>query len=90
MEMRHQRGKRSEIAPRLAVSAGFIAALHSVPAFAYLDPGTGSIILQGLLAAFAMVAAAGSLFWKRIKDFFSSIFSRKDSRTTEPQQDPET
>jgi len=41
------------------------------PAHAYLDPGTGSIILQGLIAAVAAVAVTGKLYWEKIKSFFS-------------------
>jgi len=40
-------------------------------AFAYIDPGTGSILLQGLLAGLAAVAVAGKVFWLRIKSFFT-------------------
>jgi len=36
------------------------------PAFAYLDPGTGSAILQGVIAAIAAVGIAGKLYWHRI------------------------
>lgn len=43
-----------------AVIAGTAA-----PAHAYLDPGTGSMILQVLLGGFAGVALAGRLYWRR-------------------------
>lgn len=36
------------------------------PAHAYLDPGTGSAILQGVIAAIAAVGIAGKLYWHRI------------------------
>ena len=36
-----------------------LLALPAAPAYAYLDPGTGSILLQGLLAAVAGGAVAG-------------------------------
>ena len=41
------------------------------PAHAYLDPGTGSILLQGLIASFALGLATIKLWWYRIKSFFS-------------------
>ena len=47
-------------------------------AFAYLDPGTGSILLQGLIAGLAAIAVTGRLFWARIKGIFSKG-STKDS-----------
>lgn len=39
----------------------------SRPAYAYLDPGTGAIILQVLLGGFAGVLVVGRLYWQRIK-----------------------
>jgi hypothetical protein len=37
----------------------------AAPAYAYLDPGTGSMILQVLLGGFAGLALAGKLYWRR-------------------------
>ena len=51
----------------------------ATPASAYLDPGTGSIILQGALAAIAGAIVVLKLYWMRVKYFFSSIFSSKES-----------
>ena len=42
------------------------AALIPVTAFAYLDPGTGSMLLQVILGGVAAVAVALKLFWYRI------------------------
>jgi Na+/proline symporter len=36
------------------------------PALAYVDPGTGSILLQLLLGGLAGVAVVWKLFWSRI------------------------
>ena len=40
-------------------------------AFAYLDPGTGSMIIQGAIAAIAMVGLTVKTYWYRLKDWFS-------------------
>jgi hypothetical protein len=53
----------------------FMAALAmllvlATPVYAYIDAGTGSLILQVLLGGLAGVAVAWRLFWHRIKDFF--------------------
>lgn len=40
------------------------------PAFAYLDPGTGSIMLQLLLGGVAGALMILKLYWYRIKSFF--------------------
>ena len=50
-----------------------IGCFFPINAFAYLDPGTGSIIIQALIAG---VAAAG-LFFREVKNFFLGLFSRK-------------
>ncbi len=39
-------------------------------AHAYLDPGSGSILLQLLLGGFAGAAMVVKLYWHRLKAFF--------------------
>ena len=39
-------------------------------AYAYLDPGTGSALLQGVLAALAAIVVAAKLYWHRLLRFF--------------------
>ena len=39
--------------------------IGSAPAYAYLDPGTGSMILQVLLGGVAGLAIAGKFYWHR-------------------------
>lgn len=45
----------------------------SASAHAYLDPGTGSILVQSLLAGIAGAAAVLSLYWQRLKTFFTNM-----------------
>jgi len=47
--------------------------LWTVPAYAYLDPTTGSILLQGLLAGVAGVLVVGRVYWTRVKAFFRRL-----------------
>ncbi len=44
--------------------------------YAYLDPGTGSYILQLVLAGILGVLFAVKMFWVKVKSFFVNIFSR--------------
>ena len=44
--------------------------LVPLPALAYLDPGTGSMLLQVILGGVAAVGVALKLFWYRIIRFF--------------------
>ena len=38
---------------------------------AYIDPGSGSIIIQAILGAIAAVGTTLSIYWSKIKKFFS-------------------
>ena len=37
------------------------------PAYGYLDPGTGSLIVQGAIAAVVGIGMSVKLYWSRIK-----------------------
>ena len=71
------------------VVAALIGTAYVSPAYAYLDPGTGSILLQGLLAAIAGATAAVGVYWQRIKCILSSMFSSKKSTAATTEQDSE-
>ena len=53
----------------LTLSALFYGSF-STPAHAYLDPGTGSMILQILLGGVAGVAVAGRFYWHKLLSLF--------------------
>lgn len=52
-------------------------------AFAYLDPGTGSMLIQLVLGGLAGIAVAGRLFWVQITGFFQGLFSRSKNEPVE-------
>ncbi len=56
---------------KLAILGIGCALLVAAPAQAYIDPGTGSLILQGLLAAIAGALLTLRLYWSRVKAFVS-------------------
>ena len=56
------------------------ASLVSVNVWAYLDPGTGSILVQVIMGGIAGLAAAGKLMWFRVKEFFG-LGSVDDSKS---------
>ena len=87
MDNDQHRGAHRHTVKRCAVAAGIVAAAHTPSALAYLDPGTGSIILQGLLAGIAAVAAAGSIFWDRMKTRLAWLFGRKKSPASDSDGD---
>jgi hypothetical protein len=53
---------------------------------AYLDPGTGSFLLQLLLATALGGLFMVKTFWKRIKNFFMRLFKGKDYQPPEEEQ----
>jgi len=55
-------------------------------AYAYLDPGTGSIILQGIIGTVAAASAAIGLYWDQVKVFFRAIFSDPDQNISSEQE----
>lgn len=55
----------------LLLGAGSVTAvLWSVPAFAYLDPGTGSMLIQGIIGAIAALGVTLKLYWYKIRQIF--------------------
>lgn len=54
----------------------FVFIVIASPAYGYLDPGTGSVILQGVLGGLAAVAVILKLYWHRLLKFFGL---RKDT-----------
>ena len=47
-------------------------------AFAYLDPGMGSMLLQGIIAVIAATGLTLKIYWQKIKDFFKNKIKKKD------------
>ena len=48
-------------------------------AFAYLDPATGSIILQAILGAIAAGFSYCAFYWNKVKNFLRKLFNEKKS-----------
>jgi len=60
----------------------FLYLLIPQNAYAYLDPGTGSYILQVLIATFLGVGFVTRLYFRKIKNFFTNrIFKNKRDNT---------
>jgi hypothetical protein len=65
----------------LVVAAGF-----AQPAFAYLDPSTGGMIISAILGLFATIGLAMKTYWYKLKNFFSG---KKSVPETAAGADPE-
>ena len=54
----------------------FLSILFSSPAYAYIDPGSGLLLLQGLFAAIG----AALTFLKKPRQLIAKLFSRKKDK----------
>jgi hypothetical protein len=48
---------------------------------AYLDPGTGSMLIQGILATVVGALALGRVYWTRLKTLVTRRDAKHDSLT---------
>jgi hypothetical protein len=46
-------------------------------AHAYIDPGTGSYIIQVIIGCLMGAAFALKVYWKKVKVYFSNLFSKR-------------
>ena len=56
---------------------------------AYIDPGTGSYILQMLIAGLVGASFALKIFWKQIRAFFAGGGARDNDQDSESHDDPQ-
>ena len=57
-----------------------LAALMAQPAFAYIDPGSGSAIMSVIIGFFVAIGVLIKTFWYKIKIFFGSTKAKKTNR----------
>ena len=60
-----------------AVFSYLIVLLAAKPAYAYLDAGTGSMILQLLIGGVAGALVVGKLYFRKIRSFFAGLLGRQ-------------
>jgi len=66
----------------LSISIGsiIIVSLMIDDAYAYIDPGTGSMIIQMLIGVLVGVGIAVKVFWEKIKFSISARFARNEPK----------
>ena len=67
---------------RFTILFGFYASL-SAPAYAYLDPATGSIIIQAVIGAVATWIMYSRMFAAKAKAFFTRIAKGRGAQEAE-------
>ncbi|UCH98746.1 MAG: hypothetical protein JSV88_23545 [Candidatus Aminicenantes bacterium] len=50
--------------------------------YGYIDPGTGSYLIQIIIAVIAGAALGVKLSWKKIKRFFANLLSKDNTNNT--------
>jgi len=83
--MTHNRPKKSALSHGMTAVALIVCAVE--PAYAYLDPGTGNIILQAVLATVAGALVSLKLYGQKILILFKRMFAgdSKSTATSEPE-----
>jgi len=69
--------------PKILTSFSLLVICTAVltrPAYAYLDPGTASMLLQGIIGGVAAAGAVISLNYQRLKHAIQSRLGRKDDK----------
>jgi len=62
---------------RLLVLTGMLLWICTHDSFAYVDPGSGSFVLQLIMAGLLGAALAVKAFWRNIREFFSKLLLKK-------------
>ena len=62
---------------KLFALAALVIFMCEGQAHAYLDPGSGSYLLQMLIAGLLGAAFAIKMYWRKIVGFFKGLFSKK-------------
>jgi len=68
----------------------FACVVFATPSYAYLDPGTGSILLQSLLASIAVAMGVLRFHWHSFKAFLANIMGSSAIKREEPGEVVET
>ena len=60
------------------LKATLVFLVLALPAFAYVDPGSGSMILQVILAGLLGGLFAVKVFWRKVVAFFRQLTGKKN------------
>jgi len=58
----------------------FTSIFYQNNAYAYLDPGTGSFVLQLIVGLIASIGATAAFYWRKIKLFSKKKFGKKEDK----------
>ena len=78
-----------KLSSKIILTIMIAAIVLSEPAYAYLDPGTGSMVVQILVACFATVVIFFKSIWQGITQFFGKKPKTGDTEEAEDSEDEE-
>lgn len=55
----------------------FLALLLPSPAFAYIDPGSGALLVQALVGAVFSALAAAALWWRNLRAWLARFGGKR-------------
>ena len=58
----------------------FYTFLMQTSSQAYLDPGTGGIILQAIIGFIAAIGTTATIYWRKLKDGISKLLKKKEKK----------
>ncbi len=66
---------------RILFFIALLVVLGTAPAYAYLDPGSGSILFQIIIGGVVTFFYTLKVYWKQVKNLFSQKFPSKKPPT---------
>ena len=60
-----------------------IFSMSALPSYGYIDPGTGSLIIQSIIGAIAAIGVTLKLYWHKLKLFFSRNRAVEETKSEE-------
>jgi hypothetical protein len=63
---------------RVVCSLVVLSGVFTTEAHAYIDPGSGSVLLQLILGGIAGIGVVAKLYWDRVKTRYRSLFGKNE------------
>ena len=84
MKSSHPDCSKLPLVSALPMTVGLLLALDVQPAWAYIDPGSGSILMQVVLGGTAGLAVLARVAWQRVRASLNSSRQHAPSTTATP------
>lgn len=68
----------------LSMSILSVLMVISQPVYAYIDPGTGSMLVQAIIAFIAAAGVFLGMFWNHVKSLLKKLFDQKQESGDTP------